>query len=146
MRRALRIIHVGLVLLVTAAVLVQAALAGQFVSGMSNALPAHGAVGGVLELVALLLLITAIAHRFSGERTPGVLSGSIMLALAVEVQAGLGWAPGAVPTAVHVPLGVAIFAGAVALSAVMVRMVAVTRRAVGQRAAQVGAEVGGGRP
>jgi hypothetical protein len=146
MRRPLRTIHVGLVLLVTAAVLVQAALAGQFVSGLSNALPAHGAVGGVLELIAPLLLVTAIAHRLSGERAPGVLSGSIVLALAVEVQAGLGWAPGAVPTAVHVPLGVAIFAGAVALSTVMVRTVAATRRSGGHHATPVGARAGVGRP
>lgn len=149
MRRTLRIVHVGLVLLITAAVLVQAALAGQFVSGLSNALPAHGAVGGLLELVALLLLITAIAHRFAGERSAGVLSGSIALALAVEVQAALGWAPGAFPTSVHVPLGVAIFAGAVALSIVMVRMVVAGRRSSADSGAgttPIGAEVGGSRP
>jgi hypothetical protein len=123
MRRTLRIVHVGLVLVITTAVLVQAALAGQFVSDLSNALPIHGAVGGMLELLGLLLLIVAIAHRFAGERTRAVLAGSIVLAVALEAQAALGWAPGALPTAIHVPLGVAIFAIAVGLSTVMVRMV-----------------------
>lgn len=149
MRRALRMIHVGLVLLITAAVLVQAALAGQFVSGLSNALPAHGAVGGVLELLALLLLIVAIAHRFAGERTRAVLSGSTALAVAVEVQAALGWAPGAFPTSVHVPLGVAIFAGSVALSAVLVRTATARRRSPGDRTpgrTLADADAGGDRP
>ena len=123
MRRTLRIVHVGLVLVITTAVLVQAALAGQFVSDLSNALPIHGAVGGMLELLGLLLLIVAIVHRFAGERTRAVLAGSIVLAVALEAQAALGWAPGALPTAIHVPLGVAIFAIAVGLSTVMVRMV-----------------------
>lgn len=141
MRRALRIVHIGLVLLVTAAVLVQAALAGQFVSGLSNALPTHGAVGGMLELAALLLLIIAIAHRFAGERSRTVLIGSILLAVALEVQAMLGWAPGAFPTAVHVPLGVAIFAVAVALSTAMVRMVGRTADRTFAHA-----DPGGGRP
>jgi hypothetical protein len=142
-------IHVGLVLVITAAVLVQAVLAGQFVSGLSNALPAHGAIGGVLELLALLLLIVAIAHRFAGERTRAVLSGSIALAVAVEVQAALGWAPGAFPTSVHVPLGVAIFAGSVALSTVLVRTVMARRRSPEDRTrvpTAADAHVGGDTP
>jgi hypothetical protein len=120
-RRVLRPVHVTLVGLITLGVLTQAVLAGQFISGTSNAIPAHGAVGGLLELTGLLLLIVAIAHRIGGERSRLALVGSLTLAIAINVQAVLGWMPGAVPTAVHVPLGVGIFAGAVALFAALVR-------------------------
>jgi hypothetical protein len=131
MRRAIRVVHVSLVLLITLAVLTQAVLAGQFIGGVSNAIPVHGAVGGVLELAALVLLVVAIAHRAAGERSRVALIGSVSLALALTVQAGLGWAPGAIPTAVHVPLGVCIFAGSLVLSIALTRRGAsATRRAV----------------
>lgn len=121
MRRAIRVIHVSLVGLITLTVLTQAVLAGQFVSGVSNAMPAHGAVGGLLELAAMVLLVIAIAHRVAGERSRVALVGSVSLALALIVQGSLGWAPGAIPTAVHVPLGVCIFAGSLVLSIAMTR-------------------------
>jgi hypothetical protein len=116
MRAFLSPVHRGLVHLVTAAVLIQAVLAGQFVSGLNDLLGVHGALGGVLELTSLVLLVVAIAHRIAGERSRVALWGTVGLAVALQVQAGLGWAPGALPTAMHVPLGVAVFAGAVALS------------------------------
>jgi hypothetical protein len=116
MRALLSGVHRTLVHIVTMAVLVQAVLAGQFVSGVSDRLGTHGAIGGVLELTGLLLLVVAIAHRIAGERSRIALWGSVALALALQLQAGLGWAPGALPTAIHVPLGVCIFAGATALS------------------------------
>jgi hypothetical protein len=122
MRRAVRVLHVSLVAVITAGVLTQAVLAGQFVSGASDALPAHGAVGAVLELAALVLLLTAVVHRLLGERSRAALIGSVSLALALTLQAGLGWAPGEIPTAVHVPLGVCIFAGSVLLSLAMTRL------------------------
>lgn len=116
MRALLSRVHRGLVHLVTLAVLTQAVLAGQFISGVSDQLDAHSAVGGLLELTGLALLLVALAHRVAGERSRVALWGSVALALALQLQAGLGWAPGALPTAIHVPLGVCIFAGAVALS------------------------------
>lgn len=121
MRAIIRPVHRGLIHLITAGVLLQAVLAGQFISGASDQLGLHGAVGGLLELAALLLLLVAIAHRLFGERSPLALWGSVAISLALQVQAVLGWAPGAVPTSVHVPLGVCIFAGAVALSATVGR-------------------------
>jgi hypothetical protein len=121
MRRVLRVVHASLVGLITLGVLTQAVLAGQFISGASNAIPAHRAVAGVLELAALLLLPVAIGHRVAGERSRPVLAGSVVLAMALSVQAALGWAPGAIPTAVHVPLGVSIFAGALSLLLALVR-------------------------
>jgi hypothetical protein len=120
-RRYLRRTQITLVGLVVLGVLTQAVLAGQFISGVSNAIPAHGAVGGVLELTSLVLLIVAIAHRIAGERSGVALAGSLTLAVALNAQAALGWMPGAVPTAVHVPLGATIFAGAVALFIALAR-------------------------
>lgn len=114
--RALSMFHRAVVHLVTLGVLTQAVLAGQFVSGASDQLGTHGAVGGVLELTGLVLLVVAIVHRIAGQRSRVALWGSIGLAVALQAQAALGWAPGAMPTSVHVPLGVCIFAGAVALS------------------------------
>lgn len=116
MRAFLSPVHRGLVHLVTLGVLTQAVLAGQFVSGVSDQLGLHGAVGGVLELTGVVVLVVSIAHRLAGERSRVALWGSVALAVALEVQAALGWAPGALPTAIHVPLGVCIFAGAAALS------------------------------
>jgi len=129
-RRAVRGVQIGLVGLITLGVLSQAVLAGQFISGVSNAIPAHGAVGGLLELTGLLLLVVAVVHRAVGERSRVALAGSVVLALAINVQAWLGWAPGAVPTAVHVPLGVGILAGALALLVALVRRGATTSAAV----------------
>lgn len=121
MRAILAPVHRWLIHLITLGVLTQAILAGQFISGASDQLGVHGAVGGALELGALILLLLAIAHRLFGERSRLALWGSIALSLALQVQAVLGWAPGAMPTAIHVPLGVCIFAGAVGLSATVGR-------------------------
>lgn len=128
MRTALRRTHAGLVHLVTLGVLTQAVLAGQFISGMSNALPWHTAVAAVLELLAVLLLLVAIAHRVSGERSRVALAGSIALALAVMVQATLGHIPGQVATAIHVPLGVCVFAATILMSVAMTRLRSVSAR------------------
>jgi hypothetical protein len=132
MRTALRATHAGLIHVITVGVLTQAVLAGQFISGVSNAIPAHGAVGGVLELGGLLLLLVAIAHRISGERSRAALIGSVVLATALQVQAGLGWAPGQIPTAIHVPLGVCVFAGTLFMSVTITRALRVrpARRAI----------------
>ena len=121
MRAILRPIHRGLVHLITLGVLAQAIVAGQFISGASDQLGTHGAVGGTLELAGLALLLLAVAHRLAGERSRVALWGSLALGLALQIQAALGWMPGAVPTAVHVPLGVCIFAGALGLSATIGR-------------------------
>lgn len=123
MRALASVLHRGLVYLITVAVFVQAVLAGQFVSGLSNATGLHGAVAGVLEGLAVLLVVVAIGHWIAGSRSSVALFGSLALAFALECQAILGWMPGQVPTAVHVPLGVCIFAGALGLSIVIGRSV-----------------------
>jgi hypothetical protein len=123
MRAVLRPVHRGLVHLITLGVLAQAILAGQFISGASDQLGTHGAVGGTLELAGLALLLLAVAHRLAGERSRVALWGSLALGLALQVQAALGWMPGAAPTSVHVPLGVCIFAGALTLSLTLGRQV-----------------------
>jgi hypothetical protein len=121
MRTIVRPAHRGLVYLITLGVLIQAILAGQFVSGASDQLGTHGAVGGTLELAGLVLLLIAAAHRLFGEGSRLALWGSVALGVALQVQAALGWMPGAVATSIHVPLGVFIFAGALGLSATIGR-------------------------
>lgn len=135
-RAVVRPVHTGLIHLITLGVLLQAVLAGQFISGASAQLGTHGAVAGLLELLALVLLLVAIAHRLLGERSRVALWGSVGLAVALQLQAALGWAPGAVPTAIHVPLGVCTFAGALALSGTLGRHVGADWRGARTRAAR----------
>ena len=138
MRAILGPAHCGLVHLVTLGVLTQAILAGQFISGARDQLGTHGAVGGVLELAGLALLVIAVAHRLSGERSRLALWGSVALGLALQIQAVLGWMPGQVPTAIHVPLGVCIFAGALGLGATIGRQRRAAHAADGRRSEIVG--------
>lgn len=138
MRAIHRPVHRWLVHLIALGVLTQAILAGQFVSGASDQLGAHGAVGGMLELAGLTLLVIAVAHRLSGERSRLALWGSVALGLALQVQAALGWMPGAVPTAIHVHLGVCLFAGALGLSATIGRHLGEAHPADRQRSEIVG--------
>jgi hypothetical protein len=122
-RAAVAPIHRWLVYVVTLAVLCQAVLAGQFVSGLNNMLGAHGALGGVLELLGLVLVGVAVVHRIAGEPSRIALWGSMALGVALQVQAALGWASLPVATAIHVPLGVCIFAGAVGLTVAIGRTI-----------------------
>lgn len=103
--------------------------------GASDQLGTHGAVGGTLELAGLLLLPVAVAHRLFGERSRLTLWGSLALGVALQVQAVLGWIPGAVLTSIHVLLGTCIFAGALALSAT-----------IGRRASDIQSGAGETRP
>lgn len=106
----------GLLRTVVVAVAIQAVLAGQFISGLAPLVVIHGVVGTVLELVGLALAVAAIVQRRRSDNRSGRSLAALLLGLALLVQSGLGHAPGAVPTAVHVPLGVAIFAWATVLA------------------------------
>lgn len=104
----------GLVWLITAGIAVQAVLAGQFVSGLRDLRGAHAGVANALDVASWLLILVALLAR----EAPGAYRlGALLLGVAVHVQAILGYAPGAVPTALHVPFGVLLFAGAASLSA-----------------------------
>jgi hypothetical protein len=97
-------------------ILLQAVSAGQFISGLTNALGVHSIVGTVLEVIGLALVVAAGVDRRTRRHCRGRWLAALLLGVALLVQAGLGHAPGAVPTAVHVPLGVALFAGATVLA------------------------------
>lgn len=107
---------IGLVWLITAGLVVQAVLAGQFISGWNNLLAAHQGVGNAMELLSWVLLIVAAADRRTRRRNRRLWLAALLFPIAVTVQAGLGHAPGAVPTAIHVPLGALLVAAAAALS------------------------------
>jgi hypothetical protein len=83
----------------------QAAFAGQFLSGNDGWRDWHAANGELLPLLSLAqLVIAVVVWRRRGPAWPAALSGVQLLA--VGTQLGLGYAG---QVAVHVPLGVAIF-------------------------------------
>ena len=93
------------------AVFVQSALAGQFLSGDAPLLSWHETNAYIVFLLALAQLVLAIVAWRQG--IPGwIAAASGGLLVAVVAQIFLGYAS---DTALHVPLGVAIFGLLVAL-------------------------------
>lgn len=92
------------------AMLAQATFAGEFLSGSEQALTMHLLGARFLVLWGILLLSLTIALRLKHACPPWIVfsSGGVLLAEIVEFAFGhlhnLAW---------HVPLGVAIFGGAV---------------------------------
>lgn len=110
-----RILSVVLWVLTTG-ILVQAGLAGQFTSGSADLRWLHEGLGLFLTLLAVLAAIVAlVAKRFDRARR-SVAVGTIILPFALSLQLGLGWAPAATATAIHVPLGVTLFGLALILA------------------------------
>lgn len=97
-----------------AGVLLQAALAGLFLSG-EETLRAHTVVGWVLPWYAIIPAVLAVRRR-SRLPTP-VWVGTAVLPVALWVQEVLGHVPWESSTAVHVPLGVLLFGGSLLLTA-----------------------------
>lgn len=94
-----------------ALVLVQAALAGQFLTTSESALTVHRVIGESLGLVALAVVVAGYRMR-SLDRDRWWLA--ILLLAMVVAQTGLGFAgrDSATAAALHVPLGVATFGAA----------------------------------
>lgn len=111
----------GMVWLMTAGIAAQAVLAGQFISGLADLQWLHLIVGSVLELLALVLFVVVLAAGWTSRQHRGLWLSTLLLSLAVLTQAGLGHAPGALPTAIHVPLGAALLAWSLGLSAALPR-------------------------
>jgi CHASE2 domain-containing sensor protein len=111
----------GLVWLLTAGIAVQAVLAGQFISGLTDLRPVHGGIANGLELLSWALILVTLADGRTRRAHRGRWAAALLLGIGVSVQAALGYAPGAVPTAIHVPFGVALFAWSVTLSAALAR-------------------------
>jgi hypothetical protein len=110
-----------LVWFTTAAILVQAVLAGQFISGLNPLLPIHAAVGNVLELSGVALLLWTPWVRSLRRNHRRLWLAALFLGFGLFVQAAMGYAPGSVPTAIHIPLGVVLLAGSLQLSIGMSR-------------------------
>lgn len=104
----------ALLWVVAMGVLVQAALAGSFIGGLANLRLAHTILGWLLPFIAIAPAVVALSHR--GVLSRGVVVGSAGLPVALWVQEMLGHMPGATATAVHVPLGVLLFGGSLALA------------------------------
>lgn len=103
-----------LVSVVVGSILTQAILAGMFISGVGPTRLAHLVIGSLLPWFAIAPAVVALVHR---RRLPsGIVTGSVLLPVALWVQEALGHMPFAVATAVHVPLGVALFAGSLLLA------------------------------
>ena len=103
---------------VSAGVLLQAALAGLFLSGEETR-TAHTVVGWLLPWGALVPAILAVRRR--SELPAPVWVGSAVLPVALWVQEVLGHVPWTGSTAVHVPLGVLLFGGSLVLTGAALR-------------------------
>lgn len=87
------------------AILVQAAFAGSFLSGASDALAWHEANAAVIGFAALGQLMLATFAALAGRaRWPVIASGVIFFAIGNQISLGYDR-----DLAVHVPLGVAVF-------------------------------------
>lgn len=105
--------------IVSAAVLAQASFAGMFISGTAGwAREFHLWTGSVLPYFALVPAFSAWARARSGQVSGRIAALITTLTAAIWVQDVLGHMPFPVSTAVHVPLGVALFAGSLLLGVV----------------------------
>lgn len=88
------------------AILGQAVLAGMFLGGDSAMLNVHGTGALVVQVLSLLLLITAVLHwrPWHGSGFPALASLALLVATIIQSMTG-----GADVTSVHVPLGMAMF-------------------------------------
>lgn len=104
-RRAPRSLVVGLGA-VAAGVLVQAVLAGLFLSVAPGARLVHTVVGFVLPYLALVVAVVAAVHHARGTARARLAVAVYPLPVLLWLQEVLGHVPAAATTAVHVPLGV----------------------------------------
>lgn len=113
-RRRSRVLA-GLCYAVAAGVLTQAMLAGLFLSGVQDARTVHLVVGWLLPYFALAVPVAAFVQRRRIHTSRNVVIGAAALPVALWIQEVLGAVPAPATTAIHVPLGVALFAYALLL-------------------------------
>ena len=94
-------------------VLVQVGLAGALLDAADLALEGHGGVGGSLILVAMVQAVLAVPATWPGGMPAWPIAASAALVVADTAQVAVGHAG---LLAVHVPLGVAIVVGQVAIT------------------------------
>lgn len=122
-----------LVWAMTAAIAAQAVIAGQFISGLAPLQWLHLIVASLLELLTVILFVVALAAGATRRQHPALWTSTLLFSLAVFIQAALGHAPGAVPTAIHVPLGATLLVWSVLLSAGLARRPAARTSAAAER-------------
>lgn len=101
---------------VAAGVLAQAILAGLFLSGLAGARLVHTIVGAILPYYALVVAVVAAVMARGGGMPRSRRVAVYVLPFLLWLQEVFGHLPFAWATAVHVPLGVLLFAGAVLLA------------------------------
>jgi hypothetical protein len=123
----LRALFRVLALLHAALALAQPVSIGLYLDGRYGLLQVHRAAAGLLVLAALALGVVALGHVLSGGRLWA--RGCVPLFLAAGIQTGMGYSRS---LGVHVPLGVALVALAVAV-AVLAWTPATSRRRAPRR-------------
>lgn len=111
----------GFLVAIAAAVLSQAVLAGQFISGSADVRFLHLIVGSALPWLALVPAVIAWVRAAQRVIPKGFAVLVTVLTVAIWVQDALGHIGFPATTAVHIPLGVAIFALSVTLVIVSFR-------------------------
>jgi uncharacterized membrane protein (UPF0182 family) len=96
------------------AVLAQPVLAGRYLTGDVDAIGAHGLIGSLLALVAMVVIVAALGYVLVGRGRLWILPVAVLLFLAEGFQIGYGYSR---ELNLHVPLGVGIVVGAVLLAA-----------------------------
>lgn len=96
----------GVVALHALGVLTQAIYAGQFLSGIEQAVVAHEAIGLMILAVSLLQVIFAILVTRMRNDSLWFVTTTVVVLLAEALQVGTGFGRF---LAVHIPLGVIIF-------------------------------------
>lgn len=96
--------------LAAAGVLAQALTAGLFLSGTGDARLTHVIVAAILPYVAIVPAVSAWRRSRGKVVTRGFAVAATVLMVGLWVQEALGHMPFPVSTAIHVPLGVLLFA------------------------------------
>lgn len=105
----------GALLVIAAGILVQASLAGLFVSDVAEVKRVHLWVGLALPIAAIVPTVIAWVHVARRRVSAGFAGLVTALLVGLWVQDALGHMPFDVSTAVHVPLGVLLFGLSAAL-------------------------------
>ena len=125
--RAVAVLH-------SLAFLGQPVLAGQYLTGDVDAMAAHRANAFVVTALDVIQLVCAIAYTWKGRGRSWPIYASLAIALAVEVQVGVGFER---LLAVHIPLGVSIIVSQILVTVYLYRPAAAIART--RRAREAGA-------
>ncbi len=96
--------------LVALLILVQATLAGQFTYNEPDLKDVHAIVGNVLFMLALLQLALAWLTRDAWRRRMVISSAILVLLIVVQIGLGYGSRDNVDSAAIHIPVGVFLFA------------------------------------